>query len=165
VTYKDQLLINNDLSTFYTDLRLSSKLIFSDNSFIDSASFLNTIALHTTTLSEHRSDIDKNEADIVATNKKIDDGIVEGFVYGGTLTPPSHPTLPTTFQILQYKTINGTWKEVPADPDNDPPRFINIQNRDPGLSVNRGEYVVAQRIGNEYRVVWVSNYRLPTSEL
>lgn len=165
------LIVNEDGSTFNSNLRLTTqssnhaKLIFNDNTELSSSSFLNTISTNTANIASANSDIQQNADDIVETNKKIDAQTVEGFVYGGTLTPPSHPTSPTTFRIVQYKEMNGTWQEVPADPDNDPARFIDVKNRDPGLSLNRGEYVVAQRIGTEYRVVWISNYRLPTSEL
>tara|TARA_B100000902_G_scaffold399624_1_gene471418 strand:- start:492 stop:3833 length:3342 start_codon:yes stop_codon:yes gene_type:complete len=167
------LIVNEDGSTFNSNLRLathagtsaSAKLIFNDNTELSSSSFLNTISTNTSNIASATSDIQQNADDIVETNKKIDAQTVEGFVYGGTLTPPAHPTSPTTFRIIQYKEMNGTWQEVPADPDNDPPRFIDVKNRDPGLALNKGEYVVAQRIGSEYRVVWVSNYRLPTSEL
>ena len=165
------LIVNEDGSTFNSNLRLATqgsnhaKLIFNDNTELSSSSFLNTISTNTTNISLANSKIQQNTDDIVETNKKIDAQTVEGFVYGGTLTPPSHPTSSTTFRIVQYKEMSGTWQEVSADPDNDPARFIDIVNRDPGLSLNRGEYVVAQRIGTEYRVVWISNYRLPTSEL
>ena len=165
------LIVNEDGSTFNSNLRLATqgsnhaKLIFNDNTELSSASFLNTISTNTTNISTANTNIQQNADDINETNKKIDSQTVEGFVYGGTLTPPAHPTSPTTFRIIQYKDMNGTWQEVPADPDNDPPRFIDVKNRDPGLALNKGEYVVAQRIGSEYRVVWVSNYRLPTSEL
>ncbi len=165
------LIVNEDGSTFNSNLRLatqggtSAKLIFNDNTELASSSFLNTISTNTNNIASANSDIQQNADDIVETNKKIDAQTVEGFVYGGTLTPPAHPTSSTTFRIVQYKEISGTWQEVTADPDNDPARFIDIVNRDPGLSLNRGEYVVAQRIGTEYRVVWISNYRLPTSEL
>lgn len=164
VTVPVLILKYNDYSILSGSLQLQ-QIKFSDNSILNSSTFLNTISTHTSQISTHDTRLNGLDQDIIDTNDKIDNNIIEGFVYAGTLNPPSHPQSPTTFQIKRYRKNPSTGQWVEYIINQSVGSFVTITNRDPNLSVNRGEYVIAQRMGDEYRVIWISNYRLPTNQL
>jgi len=69
---------------------------------------------------------------------------VEGFVVGSDLTGSATMSLPTSGKLNIYEDGVSTGRE------------IYIKNRDPNLTINGGTYVVATKIGSDYRPIWVS---------
>ena len=69
---------------------------------------------------------------------------IEGFIVGSDLTGSATMSVPTSGKLLIYEDGVSTGRE------------IYIKNRDPNLAINGGTYVVATKIGGDYRPVWVS---------
>lgn len=69
---------------------------------------------------------------------------IEGFIVGSDLTGSATMSVPTSGKLLIYEDGVSTGRE------------IYIKNRDPNLAINGGTYVVATKIGSDYRPVWVS---------
>jgi len=69
---------------------------------------------------------------------------IEGFIVGSDLTGSATMSLPTSGKLNIYEDGVSTGRE------------IYIKNRDPNLTINGGTYVVATKIGSDYRPVWVS---------
>jgi len=112
------------------DLRLRNNISFSDGTHLDSASFLN--------------DITAINISGISTRNIVNSFIVEGYIKN-TIEPPSNPNVPTTGLLV---TKNNFWNDSET---------ITIFNRDQYLKINKNDYVIAIKINNQYRPIWVSS--------
>lgn len=69
---------------------------------------------------------------------------IEGFVSGSDLTGAATISVPTSGKLSIYEDGVATGEQ------------IYIKNRDANLTISGGTYVLATRIGSDYRPVWVS---------
>ena len=118
------------------DLKLLGAIRFSDNTSLDSANFL--------------TDIDVLESGLQIANSGIDtlaNGLasmtIEGYVVS-KIDAPNNSQYPTS-GLLQIK--DREWNTIDS-------KFI--VNRDITSVIHSGAYVVAMRVNNEYRPVWIS---------
>jgi hypothetical protein len=114
------------------DLRLRGAIRFSDSTSLESASFLSNISVL-----EEEMDIAQSGIDYL--NKSF----VEGYVQQ-TIQAPSNSSVPST-GIMTLK--NKQWQNT-SD--------IVISNRDTTSSIHAGAYVIAIRVNNEFRPIWIS---------
>ena len=82
------------------------------------------------------SSIENSQNSLLSTLSSL---LIEGVAIN-TINKPSNINSPI---VGMMQTING---------DN-----ISIHNRDPNLTIKSGDYVIAIKIGQEYRPIWVSN--------
>lgn len=114
------------------DLRLRGSIRFSDSTSLSSANFLQTI--------------DAVSSGLNITNNTINsilDSFVEGYV-DSQIDKPSHPSNPTSG--IMY-TKNQFWANDGQ---------VVLINKDPTSLVHSGAYVIAMRVNNEFRPIWIS---------
>ena len=111
------------------DLKIRGAINFSDNTAIDSFGFLTRI--------------DTLESGINITNSGVQALFIEGYAINNIL-PPTNPSSPTTGQIV---TKNASWQDFETQ---------TIVNRDTTCLINAGDYVVAIKINNQYRPIWIN---------
>jgi hypothetical protein len=114
------------------DIRVRGAIRFSDFTSLDSASFL--------------TDIDVLESGLVSANNSINylnQSFLEGYV-GEQINAPNNASVPTT-GTLTLK--NNNWSDAGQ---------ITLVNRDTTSIIHAGAYVIAIRVNNEYRPLWVS---------
>jgi hypothetical protein len=138
------------------DLRLLGALRFSDGSkAVESGSFLDDI----TSLSNSGVAISGALSNTTAANTTLrndfDSLIIEGFAQEN-ISAPSNASAATTGRIRQKVKVGNSWQDKTVSPGQDP--YTTIYNRDPFLRINKNDYVVAIRVNNEYRPMWVSYY-------
>jgi hypothetical protein len=112
------------------DIKLRNALCFSDATSVDSANFLNDI-------------ITINNSGI-ATRNLVTSMLVEGYALD-SIEPPTSPNSPTNGLL---STKNSSWGDNGT---------VSIINRDPYLKITKNDYVIAVRINNQYRPIWVSS--------
>jgi hypothetical protein len=114
------------------DFRVRGAIRFSDFTSLESASFLNNINVL--------------ESGLLAANSGINyinQSFVEGYV-NQQIPAPNDPAIPTT-GILNLK--NQNWSNAGQ---------IILTNRDTTSIIHNGAYVIAIRVNNEYRPLWIS---------
>ena len=111
------------------DLKLRGAIRFSDNTSLDSSSFLTTL----NTLSAGFSVLQEN----------FNNSIVEGYATAD-IAAPTLGSVPTTGSITKK---NSLWNNTST---------VTIVNRDTSLVINSGSYIIASLINSEYRPIWVS---------
>lgn len=144
---------NRPYAQFNTDIRVKGAIRFADNTSLESSSFL--------------SDIDSIEGDITSINGAISnqnqnfnnltnrfnalviEGIVESDIRPDQL-PTSFSDTPLRFYIKK-KVINNSDQFVDAPSSPTDPNSVLVTLRDPFISVRKNDYVIAIKIGNEYR--------------
>ena len=91
-----------------------------------------------------------NTSEIKSILKIVEDFLIKKklMCYGGTainnILPPTNPSSPTTGQIV---TKNASWQDFETQ---------TIVNRDTTCLINAGDYVVAIKINNQYRPIWIN---------
>jgi len=111
------------------DLKIRGNISFSDGSSLGSSNFLTRI--------------DSVESGIAITNSGIDALIIEGYALN-TISPPSNGSSPTSGYI---KLKNESWQDTTTQ---------LIVNRDTTCLINSGDYVVAIKVNNQYRPIWIN---------
>lgn len=114
------------------DLRIKGAIRFSDFTSLDSAEFL--------------SDIDVLQSGLAVAQENLDylnNSFIEGYV-PQAIVAPTNPSVPTT-GIMTLK--NGQWQNITN---------ITLHNRDTTSSIHAGAYVIAIRVNNEFRPIWIS---------
>jgi len=114
------------------DLRVRGAIRFSDSTSLASASFLNNI--------------DVLESELASTNTLVNyirQSFVEGYV-NQQINAPASPSLPTVGVLF---TKNKDWQDSEQ---------VTIVNRDTTSTIHAGAYVIAIRVNNEYRPLWIS---------
>jgi hypothetical protein len=112
------------------DLRVRKNINFSDSTSLNSASFL--------------GDITAINNSGLFTRSIVNSLIVEGYAQN-TIEPPSNPMVPTTGLLISK---DGLWSDSES---------VTLFNRDQYLKINKNDYVVAIKINNQYRPIWVSS--------
>jgi len=116
------------------DFRLRGSIRFSDNTSLSSASFL-------TNINNLESDLSSTKDDV----SYLLGSFVEGYVSDAIAAPISGEN-PTTGTL----NLRGANFEYAIGND------ITLVNRDTTLSIHAGAYVIAIRINNEFRPLWIS---------
>jgi hypothetical protein len=110
------------------DLRLRGSIRFNDSTSLSSSSFLQTVNVTSSGLN--------------TLTGRFNSLIVEGYVTD-RIAPPQQNQKTSGYLI----TKNNSW-------DND--IAVQIFNRDHTLDIHAGAYVIAMKINNEYRPIWIS---------
>jgi hypothetical protein len=118
------------------DLRLLGAIRFNDGSSLSSSIFLNNIQVLSSGLSVATSGINTINDELLALN-------IEG-ICPITIPAPINSNTPTSGNII---IKNKEWGDIGT-------RLII--NKDPTLVIHSGSYVMATRVNNEYRPMWVS---------
>lgn len=119
-------------ATLHGDLRLRGAIRFSDATSLSSANFLNNIQNLENGLSQANSNI-----------SQLFSSFVEGYVTD-RINAPIDPASPTQ-GVLYLKDQN--WQDSGE---------VTLVNRDKTSVIHAGSYVIAMRVNNEYRPMWVS---------
>ena len=122
------------------DLKLLGAIRFSDNTSLESASQIDTLT----------SGLNNTNNALNSLQSAINSLIVEG-TSSYKISPPSDPSIPTSGNMI---VRNTSWQDIGN---------ATLVNRDKALTINAGDYVVAIRVNNEYRPLWVSNQNLSCS--
>lgn len=112
------------------DLRLKQYIRFNDSTSLNSASFLD--------------DISNLSSSGVSIQNAFNSLVVEGYALN-TIQAAINPAAPTN-GLVRLK--NTTWTDTST---------IVLVNRDKFLQINKNDYVIAIKINNEYRPLWVSS--------
>jgi hypothetical protein len=118
------------------DIKLLGAVRFSDSTSLDSANFLTDIDVLESGLQIANSGIDTLASGLASMT-------IEGYA-ASTINAPSNSQYPTS-GLLQIK--DRDWNTIDS-------KFI--VNRDITSVIHSGAYVVAMRVNNEYRPVWIS---------
>jgi hypothetical protein len=118
------------------DLRLLGSIRFSDNTSLNSSNFLTNIA----TLA---SGLEVTNSGLNTLTDSVGTLVIEGYVVS-QINAPTNSLYPTSGLLV---TKNRDW-------DNVGNQFI--VNRDITSVIHSGAYVVAMRVNNEYRPMWIS---------
>ena len=111
------------------DLRLKGSVRFSDATSLSSASFLNNIQL-----------LESNVSSITSSLNSL---IIEGYCRN-QISPPQNGNNPTVGLLF---TKNKDWEDSGE---------VYLVNRDTTSVIHSGAYVIAIRVNNEYRPLWIS---------
>jgi hypothetical protein len=114
------------------DFRLRGAIRFSDSTSLESASFLDNIT-------ELQSGVALAQENLDYLNKSF----IEGYV-SQAIPAPSNPAIPSTgIMTLKDKQWGDTISVV-------------LSNRDTTSSIHAGAYVIAIRVNNEFRPIWIN---------
>lgn len=114
---------------FNSDLRIKGAIRFSDSTSLDSANFL--------------VDISELQSEVASNTNTLNNIFIEGYV-NSEIKAPIDPLLPTSGYLVSK---DNNW--------NNKSTFL-IKNRDVTSSIHSGAYVIAIKINNEYRPIWIS---------
>jgi hypothetical protein len=141
------------------DIKLLGGISFSDNTELTSASVVTDVSALTTRVNTAESNISALQTTTTNTTTRIDDLIVEGTAVADIPTPAS-ASLATT-GTLQLKVVNSSSQLVDKTGENlGDLTTVTIHNRDPRMPIDAGDYIVAIKVNNEYRPIWISGPRL-----
>ena len=115
---------------FNSDVRIKGAIRFSDSTSLDSAEFL--------------QDIPVLQSGVAANTAALSNIFIEGFV-SSEIKAPLDPSLPTSGYLISK---DANWQNQSS--------FL-IKNRDVTSSIHSGAYVIAIKINNEYRPIWISS--------
>lgn len=114
---------------FNSDVRVQGAIRFNDATSLDSANFLQDI----TTL----------QSGVASNTSALSNIFIEGFVTS-EIKAPIDPSLPTSGYLISK---DSNWQNQST--------FL-VKNRDVTSSIHSGAYVIAIKINNEYRPIWIS---------
>jgi hypothetical protein len=135
------------------DLKLLGAIRFSDATSVESASFLQDIANLSNNGSSTASALTSLTNSFNNLLNAYNNLIIEGFAQEN-IAAPQNPNAPTTGRIKPKEKVGGIWRDKVVPAGQNP--FISIINRDPFLRINSSDYVIAIKINDEYRPMWVS---------
>jgi hypothetical protein len=140
------------------DVKLLGGVSFSDNTYLDSASFLQNISSLTTTLNTANSNITNLQSSVGTINNQLSSLTIEGYAINDIPAPPNASSVRIGKLQLQV-VINGQLVNKTAQNLSDV-TTVDIHNRDTRMPIDKGDYIVAIKIGNEYRPIWISGPRI-----
>jgi hypothetical protein len=111
------------------DLKLRGSIRFSDFTSLDSASFLNNINVV--------------QSGLTNVNNALSSLIVEGYV-NQQINAPTNSAVPTSGQLI---IKNQNWNDVSN---------VTLVNRDTTSIIHSGAYIIAIKVNNEYKPLWIS---------
>lgn len=136
----DQTSNNRPHAELRGDLRLLGSIRFSDGTSLDSSNQLQII----------NAEIDELNTGVSNINNRVNSLIVEGTVSRKILAP-TDSSQPTSGNLI---IRNSQWQDIAT---------TTIVNRDKGLTIEADSYVIAIKINNEYRPIWVSSQNVTCS--
>ena len=122
------------------DLKLLGAIRFSDNTSLESASQIDVLT----------NGLNVTNNNLNNLQNQVNSLIVEG-TCSYRIPQPSDPSIPTSGNMI---VRNTNWQDVAT---------VTLVNRDKALNINAGDYVVAIKVNNEYRPLWVSNQNISCS--
>lgn len=122
------------------DLKLLGAVRFSDNTSLESASQIDVLT----------NGLNSTNNNLNNLQTQVNSLVVEG-TSSYRIAPPNDPSIPTSGNMI---VRNTNWQDIGS---------VNLVNRDKGLNINAGDYVVAIKVNNEYRPLWVSNQNISCS--
>lgn len=139
------------------DVKLLGGISFSDNTYVDSASFLQNVSSLTTGLNTANTNISSLQSSVGSINSQLSSLIVEGYAINDIPAPPNASSVRTGKLQLQV-VVNGQLVNKVSQNLSDV-TTVDIHNRDTRMPIDKGDYIVAIKIGNEYRPIWISGPR------
>lgn len=128
---------NRPFAQFNSDIRTQGFLRFSDGTSVNSASFLNDVSVL-------QSGVSVLNSNMSSVNSILSSLLVEGYV-SNEIKAPNSSQDPITGSMTT-KTTN--WQNG---------QTVTLTNRDTTSNIHAGAYVIAIRINNEYRPIWINN--------
>lgn len=119
------------------DLKLRGAIRFSNNTSLDSASFLNNITVLESGMLNANSGIN-------SINNRLNSFVVEGYVPSGIAAPINHGTQTSGIFILKDANWNDT-------------QSVFLCNKDSSSRIQAGSYVIAVHVNGQYRPIWISS--------
>lgn len=135
------------------DLKLLGAIRFSDATSVESASFLQDIANLTNNGASTSGALASLTNSFNTLLNAYNNLIIEGFAQEN-IPAPQTPNNPTTGRIRPKEKVGGVWRDKVVPAGQNP--YITIYNRDPFLQIKSSDYVIAVKINDEYRPMWVS---------
>lgn len=126
-----------------------SSIKFSDNTTLNSTSFLSTISTNTSNISSNDTDIANNHAEFTTFKNDVNARFIEGFAKEDIAPATGGGATASIGAIELREQVSGNWQKP-----NTSPTDVNIHNRDPYLRIKKNDFVVAIKINGEYRPVW-----------
>jgi hypothetical protein len=139
------------------DIKLLGGISFSDNTYLDSASFLQNISSVTAGLGSANTNISSLQSSVASINNQLSLLVVEGYALNDIPAPTNAASVRTGKLQLQV-VINGQLVNKVAQNLSDV-TTVDIHNRDTRMPIDKGDYIIAIRVGNEYRPIWISGPR------
>ena len=126
-----------------------SSIKFSDNTTLNSSSFLSTISTNTANISSNDADIASNHAEFTSFKNDVNARFIEGFAKEDISVATDGGATASIGAIELREQVDGVWQKPSSSPTD-----VNIHNRDPYLRIKKNDFVVAIKINGEYRPVW-----------
>jgi hypothetical protein len=153
-------IFDSSKATFFQDIVLDhgAFIVFNDSTLLDSASFLLDISANASNIQSNYNAIQNLNSNSQNLASRIDNFSVEGVVIDD-IRPSDWPSNlldaeKLTFRIKRYVKEGGVWG--PDNMSHDGSDVINVVLRDPYTQVFKGDYIVAIKVGDEYRMIYVS---------
>jgi hypothetical protein len=139
------------------DVKVLGGISFSDNTYLESASFLQNISSNTTGLNSANANISSLQSSVGGINSQLSSLVVEGYAINDIPAPTNSSSVRTGKLQLQV-VVNGQLVNKVAQNLSDV-TTVDIHNRDTRMPIDKGDYIIAIKIGNEYRPIWISGPR------
>ena len=161
---------NNQTVKVNADLQVRGEIFFPNGTKIPNANFIAELDNAEANITTNSNAIAAQSTRADGIDARIDALIIEGVVT--TIIQPSPnnrggdwPSDPITVGstsddklrfYIKRKVVNGSSQFVDADSAAVPPSEIEVTLRDPNIAIYTGDYVIAIKIGNEYRPISIT---------
>ena len=160
----------NQIVNINADLQVRGEIFFPNGSKIPNANFITDLDTAEVNIATNTADIANQTERIDGVDARIDALIIEGVVTtaiqpgsnnrGGDwpsdrITDGSNSSDKLIFYIKR-KVVNSSDQLVNAESSAEPPSEIAVTLRDPNIEVYTGDYVIAIKIGDEYRPISIT---------
>ena len=135
------------------DLKLLGAIRFSDFTSLESANFLQDISNLTNGNASLSGVVTALSNAFNGLLNAYNNLIIEGFAQEN-IAAPTNPSNATQGKIRPKEKVDGVWRDKVVPAGQNP--LITIYNRDQYLKINKGDYVIAVKVNDEYRPMWVS---------
>jgi len=152
------------------DLKVRGEIFFPDGTKISNANFLAELDTAESNITTNSNSISNQSNRMDGIDNRIDALVIEGVVTtviqpgsnnrGGDwpsdqITDDSNSSDRLVFYIKR-KVVNSLDQLVNAESSAEPPSEIAVTLRDPNIEVYTGDYVIAMKIGDEYRPISIT---------
>lgn len=125
------------------DLKIQGNINFSDNTVLGSAGFLPRIDTLEDDVDALTTRVNTIGSDSQASTSISNNLFIEGYAVSN-ISNPSNASIPTSGQLRKK---NASWEDD---------GIITIVNRDTTCTIKANDYIIAIKINNEYRPIWLS---------
>ena len=163
--------VTNQFVRFNSDLKVRGEIFFPNGTKISNADFITDLDTAETNIATNATNISGQTTRMDGIDTRIDALVIEGVVTtvinpgdnnrGGDwpsdpITDGSTSTDKLNFYIKRKVVDTSTGQFVNATSSAVPASEVLVTLRDPNIAVYTGDYVIAMKIGNEYRPISVT---------